>query len=135
MKLQTPLLEGYTSTPLFVYDGGCPFCRHFAELSELRSGIKGLRIYDGRADKALRDDLSSRGLFFSDGAILIVDDQAFHGAEAIQWLCNQMNPSAQLLYILKQVMSSPYRSKLIYPLLRFARLIALTGRKLPLEPE
>ncbi|HGY5554918.1 MAG TPA: hypothetical protein ACN46L_04815, partial [Prochlorococcus sp.] len=77
MKLQTPLLEGYSSTPLFVYDGGCPFCRHFAELSELRSGIKGLRIYDGRADKALRDDLSSRGLFFSDGAILIVDDHAF----------------------------------------------------------
>ena len=28
--------------PVLVFDGGCPFCRHFAELAELRSGIPGL---------------------------------------------------------------------------------------------
>ena len=37
-------------TAVLVFDGGCPFCRHFAELSELRSGIAGLEIRDGRAD-------------------------------------------------------------------------------------
>ena len=41
-------------TLALVYDGGCPFCRHFAELSELRSGIAGLEIRDGRADAELR---------------------------------------------------------------------------------
>ncbi|HGY5543674.1 MAG TPA: DCC1-like thiol-disulfide oxidoreductase family protein [Prochlorococcus sp.] len=135
MKLQTPLLGKYSSIPLFIYDGGCPFCRHFAELSELRSGIKGLRIYDGRVDKTLRDDLRSRGLSFSEGAVLVVDDEAFHGAEAIQWLCTHMNPSAQLLHVLKPLMSTPLRSRLIYPFLRLARLIALACRKLALDPD
>ena len=36
--------------PELVFDGGCPICRHFAELSELRSGIPGLVIRDGRTD-------------------------------------------------------------------------------------
>ena len=135
MKLQTPLLEEYSSIPLFIYDGGCPFCLHFAELSELRSGINGLEICDGRADKPLRDDLKSRGLYLSDGAILIVGDEAFHGAEAIQWLCKKMKPSAQLLSVLKPLMSTPFRSRLIYPFLKLARRAALAYRKMPLDPD
>ena len=45
------------SPPVLVFDGGCVFCRHFAELSELRSGIPGLTIRDGRADGALQFNL------------------------------------------------------------------------------
>jgi hypothetical protein len=44
--------------PVLVFDGGCPFCRHFAEVSELRSGIAGLTIVDGRADGNLRQSLA-----------------------------------------------------------------------------
>jgi hypothetical protein len=49
------------SGPILVFDGGCPFCRHFAEISELRRGIPGLAIRDGRADTALRQALAERG--------------------------------------------------------------------------
>ncbi len=60
-----------THGPVLVYDGGCPFCSHFAELSELRGGIAGLIIRDGRADHALRQSLAQRGCHLRDGAVVI----------------------------------------------------------------
>ena len=33
---------------LFIYDGECPFCNHFAQLLELKSSIPDLEILDGR---------------------------------------------------------------------------------------
>jgi predicted DCC family thiol-disulfide oxidoreductase YuxK len=47
--------------PVLVFDGGCPFCRHFAELAELRSGIPNLSIRDGRSDHDLRRELRQQG--------------------------------------------------------------------------
>ncbi|MEC7896232.1 MAG: hypothetical protein VX628_01045, partial [Cyanobacteriota bacterium] len=40
-----------------VYDGGCPFCRHFARRSELLGGLPDLKIRDGRSDHELRQFL------------------------------------------------------------------------------
>jgi hypothetical protein len=115
--------------PLLVFDGGCVFCRHFAELSELRSGIAGLMIRDGRADNDLRQQLARRGLPLRDGAVVLVGDQALHGAEAIQWLCERMTPSAAPL------LASPGRARRFYPLLLAARRLALAVRGLPLDPD
>jgi len=72
-----------TPPPVLVFDGGCPFCRHFAELSELRSGIAGLQIRDGRSDQALRASLARRGFHLRDGAMLLDGDRVLHGATAI----------------------------------------------------
>ncbi|MFM7452451.1 MAG: hypothetical protein ACKO1V_00555, partial [Cyanobium sp.] len=71
---------------VLVFDGGCVFCRHFAELSELRSGIPGLQIRDGRGDQALRANLAARGYHLRDGAMLLDGERVLHGADAIQWL-------------------------------------------------
>lgn len=122
------------STPLLVFDGGCVFCRHFAELSELRSGISGLRIRDGRAESALRLSLEQRGYRLRDGAVLIDGDQVLHGAEAIQWLCARMTPSAALLRLLAPLLATPERARALYPLLLLARRAALAVRGLPLDP-
>jgi hypothetical protein len=123
------------SAPLLVFDGGCLFCRHFAELSELRSGIPGLQIRDGRADHALRAALQRRGYALREGAVLLVDDQVLHGAEAIQWLCARMNPSAPLLRLLAPLLGAPERARGLYPLLLLARRCALGLRGLPLDPD
>jgi hypothetical protein len=121
--------------PLLVFDGGCLFCRHFAELSELRSGIPGLQIRDGRADHALRAALLRRGYALHEGAVLLLDDQVLHGAEAIQWLCARMNPSAPLLRLLAPLLGAPERARGLYPLLLLARRCALGVRGLPLDPD
>jgi predicted DCC family thiol-disulfide oxidoreductase YuxK len=120
--------------PLLVFDGGCLFCRHFAELSELRSGIAGLRIRDGRADHALRRSLEGRGYPLRDGAVLIDGERVLHGAEAIGWICARMRPSAALLRLLAPLMADPARARAMYPLLLAARRMALAVRGLPLDP-
>jgi len=121
--------------PELVFDGGCPFCRHFAELSELRSGIPGLVIRDGRTDTELRRALARRGYHLRDGAMVIAGNQVWHGAEAITWLCARMTPSAALLQVLAPLMADGGRARRLYPLLLLARRLALGARGLPVDPE
>lgn len=121
--------------PILVFDGGCPFCRHFAELSELRSGIPGLVIRDGRGDTELRRSLARRGYHLRDGAMVIEGERVWHGAEAITWLCGRMEPSTALLQVLAPLMADGGRSRAVYPLLLLARRVALGLRGLPVDPE
>jgi predicted DCC family thiol-disulfide oxidoreductase YuxK len=123
------------SAPVLVFDGGCPFCRHFAELSELRSGIAGLEIRDGRADDQLRRDLAGRGYHLRDGAMLLCGGQVLHGDAAIAWLCERMNPSAPLLQLLAPLLADRRRARRLYPLLLLARRLLLGLRGLPVDPE
>jgi predicted DCC family thiol-disulfide oxidoreductase YuxK len=133
--IATAMGAAAASGPVLVFDGGCPFCRHFAELSELRSGIAGLQIRDGRAEPALRRNLAQRGCRLRDGAVLIDGERLLHGAEAIQWLCARMNPSAPLLRLLAPLLASPQRVRGLYPLLLLARRGALAMRGLPVDPD
>lgn len=121
--------------PQLVFDGGCPFCRHFAQLSELRGGLPGLVIRDGRSDRKLRRELRQRGLELSRGAVLIDGERLLHGAEAIQWLCARMQPSAPLLKLLGPLLADPGRAQAVYPLLLLARRLALAARGLPVDPD
>lgn len=120
---------------LLVYDGGCPFCRHFALSSELRGGIPDLHIVDGRADTRLRRDLRERGLALAEGAVLLQGDRAWHGAEAVQHLCGLMLPSDPLLRLLVPLFNGASRSARLYPLLLGARRLALALKGLPLDPD
>jgi hypothetical protein len=131
---QTPA-PAHSPHPLLVFDGGCPFCRHFAVLSELRSGIPGLEIRDGRMDADLRAQLAARGYHLRDGAMVIDGEQVLHGAPAIQWLCARMTPSAALLQVLAPLMATPARARQLYPLLLLARRVALALRGLPVDPD
>jgi len=123
------------AAPVLVFDGGCVFCRHFAELSALRSGIPDLQIRDGRWDQDLRHQLAQRGFCLRDGAIVLVGDQVLHGAEAISWLCARMNPSPGLLQVLAPLFADGPRAQRFYPLLRLARRRALAARGLPVDPD
>lgn len=121
--------------PVLVFDGGCPFCRHFAERSELAGGISGLQICDGRRDAALRHHLAQRGYHLRSGAMVLDGERVLHGAEAIHWLCSRMEPSDALLALLVPLFSSPVRSRALYPLLLSARAVALKLRRLPIDPD
>ena len=118
-----------------VYDGGCPFCRHFALRSELVGGLPGLEIRDGRADHALRSQLNARGLDLARGAVLLEGEQAWHGAEAIAELCRRLRPSDPLLGVLRQLFIASPRARRLYPLLLWARRTALQWKGLPEDPD
>ena len=118
-----------------VYDGGCPFCRHFALRSELTGGIPELEIRDGRAEQALRQELRRRGMNLAYGAVLLEDEQAWHGSAAIAELTRRMRPGDPLLQLLRSLFRDDARSLLLYPGLLLARRLSLIARGLPEDPD
>lgn len=122
-------------TLVLVYDGGCPFCRHFALRAELVGGIPGLCLRDGRSDHTLRASLNARGLDLARGAVLLEGEQAWHGDEAIAQLCQRMAPSDPLLRILQWLFAAPSRAQRLYPLLLRARQAALKVKGLSVDPD
>ena len=113
----------------FIYDGECPFCNHFAELLELKSKIKNISILDGRKNSAIVISLLKRGYDIDKGAILLKGNEIFHGAEAINKICNQINnPSGRLLKLLSNIFKSDKRTNLLFPILVRARRFALISK-------
>ena len=113
----------------FIYDGECPFCNHFAELLELKSKINNISIVDGRKNPKIINYLLKKGYDIDKGAILLRDDDIFHGAEAINRICNEINsPSGKLLKLLSNIFKSNKRTKLFFPFLLRARRFALISK-------
>ena len=113
----------------FIYDGECPFCNHFAELIELKSKINNISILDGRKNPIIINSLLQKGYDIDKGAILLKDDDIFHGAEAINIICNQIhNPSSKLLKLLSNIFRSDKRTNLLFPFLLRARRLALISK-------
>ena len=124
---------------LFIYDGQCPFCNKFAELLELKSGLRNISVVNGRGNLALLNNLYEKGYDLDNGAILMKGDEILHGAKALNWICSQMEePSDSLLYILKVIFKSRDRANITFPLLILARRITLffigVPRKLTSNP-
>ena len=113
----------------FIYDGECPFCDHFAELLELKSKIKNISILDARKNKIITNTLLNKGYDIDKGAILLKGNDIFHGADAINTICNEIdNPSGSLLKLLSYIFKSTKRTKLLFPLLVRARRFALISK-------
>ena len=113
----------------FIYDGECPFCNHFAELIEVKSKINNLKILDGRKNLSIINSLLKRGYDLDKGAILMRDDDIFHGVDAINTICKQIkDPSSGLLKLLSNVFKSNKRTKLLFPILIWARRFALISK-------
>ena len=112
---------------LFIYDGECPFCNHFAQLLELKNSLPSLQIIDGRQNLEQLTRLYNQGYDLNKGAILINNGKTLHGADAINWIFSELNePNDSLLEILSVIFSSKTRSKQIFPILLWFRRISLT---------
>ena len=117
------------SSFIFIYDGECPFCNHFAELLEIKSRLKNLTILDGRKNKKFLKELLRKGYDLDKGAILLKDEEIYHGANAINIICKEIkNPSNNLLKILSILFNSNKRTNLLFPLLLRARRFTLISR-------
>ena len=116
----------------FIYDGECPFCNHFAELLELKSKVNNISILDGRKNPELIKDMLIKGYDLDNGAILLKNDEIFHGADAINTICKLIKePSSKLLEILSATFKSSERTRFIFPFLVIARRLALISKGIP----
>ena len=112
---------------LFIYDGECPFCNHFAQLLELKSNLQEVEIIDGRKNLALLFQLYKQGYDLNKGAILINNENIMHGADAINWICSQIKePSDSILEVLRIIFTSNKRANFLFPFLLWGRRLSLT---------
>tara|TARA_B100000579_G_scaffold437842_1_gene469382 strand:- start:1290 stop:1691 length:402 start_codon:yes stop_codon:yes gene_type:complete len=112
---------------VFIYDGECPFCNHFAQLLELKSSLPSFEILNGRENLGQLTELYKKGYDLNNGAILISNGEIKHGSEAIHWICSQLKePNDSLLEILRIVFLSNKRSRILFPFLLWGRRILLT---------
>ena len=112
---------------LFIYDGECPFCNHFAQLLELKSSLPEFEILDGRKNLALLSELYNEGYDLNEGAILIINKNVLHGADAINWICSEIKkPNDSLLEVLRIIFNSSNRASFLFPLLVWGRRLLLT---------
>ena len=117
---------------LFIYDGECPFCNHFAQLLELKNSLPIFEILDGRKNLALLTELYKQGYDLNKGAILINNKDIMHGADAINWICSEIkDPTNSLLKLLSVTFSSRKRTNQIFPFLLIARRISLFFKGVP----
>ena len=120
---------------LFIYDGECPFCNHFAKLLELKSSIPKLQILDGRENLGLLTKLYNQGFDLNKGAILIINGEVRHGSDAINWICSELKePNDSLLEILKIIFRSNNRTKILFPFLLWGRRLSLVLKGKVLQP-
>ena len=111
---------------LFIYDGECPFCNHFAQLLELKSSLTKLEILDGRKNLALLSKLYNQGYDLNKGAILIKNEKILHGADAINLICSEIKePSNSLLEVLRIIFTSNKRTNFLFPFLLWGRRLSL----------
>ena len=121
-----------SSKLVFIYDGECPFCNHFSELLELRSGLPEITIKNARDNLPEMKSLLEKGYDLDNGAILLKGDEVLHGSKAINWICSQITkPSDELLKLIALTFSSRLRTNLIFPLLVFARRSLLFIKGVP----
>ena len=112
---------------LFIFDGECPFCNHFAQLLELKRCLPSLQIIDGRQNLQQLTQLYNQGYDINKGAILINNGRILHGAEAINWICSELKePNDSLLEILRIIFTSNKTTKFLFPFLLWGRRISLT---------
>ena len=112
---------------LFIYDGECPFCNHFAHLLEFKSSIPSLQIIDGRENLEQLTELYKKGYDLNKGAILIKNENIMHGPDAINWICSQIKePSDSLLEVLRIIFTSNKRTNFLFPFLLWGRRLSLS---------
>ena len=120
---------------LFIYDGECPFCNHFAQLLELKSELPSLQIIDGRQNLEQLTQLYNQGYDLNKGAILINNGKILHGSDAINWICSELKePNDSLLEILRIIFTSRRRTKILFPFLLWSRRFSLTIKGKVWEP-
>ena len=119
----------------FIYDGECPFCNFFAELIELKSSLKNLKILDARKNKSLIKTLYQEGFDINKGSIIKYGTKTIYGSEAVNFICKRIdNPSDSLLKVLKMVFKSKSRSAIFFPILVYLRKVILIVKRKPLNP-
>ena len=114
-----------------IYDGDCPVCTAYCKVVTLRAIDPNFQIINARDHHPLLDKVRAHGLDMDEGFVLNIDDEFYHGAEAIHVLASITSQSGFLNKLNFMVFRSRRLSFFLYPFLRSGRnaLLWILGKK------
>lgn len=108
-----------------VYDGECPFCDNYCKLVRIKEAAGEVELVDARQQSGIMDEITKAGLDIDDGMVVTIDGEIYYGAEAIHRLSLLSTRSGVFNRLTYHIFKSPKVSKILYPLLRDCRNVAL----------
>ena len=107
-----------------LYDGACPFCTAFSQMVRLQENYS-VELVNARAPHPLVQAATQKGLDLDEGMIVVLDDEFYHGEDAMTRMALMTAKSGVLRRLTKWTFSSPWRSRILYPFLRAGRNMTL----------
>lgn len=115
-----------------VYDGACPFCSDYVRYQDLKARAETVELVDARSDRQALERYAIDAADLEDGMVVIVDGVAHRGADAVTALSNLSSPPRNWwVAAVARASRSAARSRLLYPVLKLGRRIALTFLRVP----
>ena len=108
-----------------VYDGLCPFCSAYTRMLRLRQSAGPVELVDARGGNDLIADFARRGFPLDDGMIAIYGSRLYFGSDAVALLSQLTTPSGFANRAVALLLRNPARARLIYPVLKSGRALAL----------
>lgn len=110
---------------VLVYDEQCPFCDAYVRMVRVRAAAGTLKLLSAREGGPEMDRITALGLDVDEGMVLIAGDELYYGSDAIHALSLLSSRSGLFNRLNFLVFRSKALSRVIYPVLRAGRNLAL----------
>jgi predicted DCC family thiol-disulfide oxidoreductase YuxK len=110
---------------LIVYDGQCPVCSRYVRMMRLRQSLGHVKLIDARQGGPAVAEIYAAGLDLDEGMALKLGDRWYHGDECVHMLALLSTPSTFFNKVNGAVFRSRPAAKILYPILRAGRNLAL----------
>lgn len=120
---------------LIIYDGDCPFCRAYTRLLRLQQAAGGIILLNAREPDPRIHHYVALGYDLNDGMLVVIEDQIYAGAEAMQVLAACSSRSDLFNRLHHAIFSRAGLATRLYPALSLGRrlVLFLLGRS-PISP-
>lgn len=106
---------------MIYYDGDCPFCSKYVQLTRLRASVGPVELVDLRQDDAARERFSEQGLNPDQGMIVQTPGGVFHGADAMHAISAMSSASGLMNRLAALIFGNKFLAQSLYPVLRAGR--------------
>ena len=120
---------------LIIYDGACPFCRAYVRLHRLRETIGPVELLSARDTDVRIAHYQQQGFDLDQGMLVVMGDVVHSGADALHVLASCSTSFGWFNRCNRWFFRSRRLSRLIYPILKAGRRIALFLLSVPLIRE
>ena len=131
----TPDTLPSSAGPVIVYDGECPFCAAYVQMTRLRASAGPVRLVDARSDAPEVAEARAAGLDLDRGMVVKLDGRLYHGDAAMTALALLTTPSGGFNRAMRALFRRPALARVLYPPMVGGRnlTLRLLGRR-PIGP-